>query len=420
MKEISRNQSGAVLVTFAILLVALLGFAALATEAGRWYLVRSELSKAVDAAAMAGAKNISNPFVTVDTLAQEVGDENFPAGQLGTPSSGEGSISFTTTVPETNKVQVVGRVSAIAILARLFGIERVASRSSGVAQKKEVEIIMVLDRSGSMAGTPLANLKTAAKSFLDFFEETQDEDKVGLITYSTGVRVDFPLGSNFVAPMKAKIDVMTIPILGDRDTNMEDAIDRADGLGGFTDQTGLPGDQRKQQFMIFFSDGKANAFRGNFTRDGITYDAVVPDPYDVDWNQGLHNPNTGNPIGVDFKPTGDGKPAATSKCLVLNTKWYVFVDRPVPGYPDPESCNIPNNTLQNYVMNTAKQMTIEHAQELKDKYVKIYTIGLGSVDKSILSAIASGPQFEYYAPTSGDLQAIFNTIAKEIKLRLVE
>ena len=263
MKETMRNQRGAVLVTFAILLVALLGFAALATEAGRWYLVRSELSKAVDAAAMAGAKNISNPYVTVNTIAQEVGNENFPAGQLGTPNSGAGSVSFAVTTLENNKIKVDGRVSAIAILARLFGIDQVATASSGVAQKKEVEIMMVLDRSGSMEGTKLANLKTAAKSFLDFFQETQDKDKVGLITYSTGVRVDFPLGTNFVVLMKAKIDAMSIPSQGDRDTNMEDAIDQSDGTGGFTDQSGVPGDQRIQQFMIFFSDGLANAFRGN-------------------------------------------------------------------------------------------------------------------------------------------------------------
>jgi hypothetical protein len=173
--------------------------------------------------------------------------------------------------------------------------------------------------------------------------------------------------------------------------------------------------------MIFFSDGLANAFRGNFTRNGIVYDAVVPDPYDVDWYRGLHNPNTGNPIpGVDFKPTGDGKPAATSKCGVSNTKWDVFMTRPVPGYPDPESCNIPVNNLQIYVVNTAKQMAIDHAQELKDKHIKIYTIGLGSVDRSLLGTIASGPGYEYYAPTSADLEGIFNTIAKEIKLRLVQ
>ena len=146
MKRRFNNQSGAVLITFAISLVVLLGFTALATEAGRWYLVRSELSKAVDAAALSGAKNISNPFVTVDTLARQVGNENFPAGQLGTPAAGQGSVSFTVTMPSNNKVQVVGNVSAIAFLAQLFGIQQVATVSTGVAQKNKVEIMMDLDQ----------------------------------------------------------------------------------------------------------------------------------------------------------------------------------------------------------------------------------------------------------------------------------
>ena len=64
-------------------------------------------------------------------------------------------------------------------------------------------------------------------------------------------------------------------------------------------------------------------------------------------------------------------------------------------------------------------MAINHAQELKDKHIKIYIIGLGAVDKTFLSQIASGPEFEYYAPTSAELGAIFNAIAKDIKLRLV-
>ena len=64
-------------------------------------------------------------------------------------------------------------------------------------------------------------------------------------------------------------------------------------------------------------------------------------------------------------------------------------------------------------------MAIDHAQELKDKYIKIYTIGLGDVDTSVLGQIASGSTYEYYAPTSAELEAIFKKIAKEIKLRLV-
>jgi hypothetical protein len=68
-------------------------------------------------------------------------------------------------------------------------------------------------------------------------------------------------------------------------------------------------------------------------------------------------------------------------------------------------------------------MAIDHAQELKDKGIKIYIIGLegnGGVDKGFLGQVASGPGYEYYAPTPAELEGIFNAIAKDIKLRLVQ
>jgi Flp pilus assembly protein TadG len=427
MERSFNSQKGAVLIIFALLLTALVGFSALAVEVGRWYLARAELSKAVDAAALTAARNISNPNVNLVTLAQEFGFENFPVGYLGTPGEGDGAVHLDVTRVQTdagvdtNQFKVTGTVSVFPIFSALFGIDTVVTGGSGVAQKNDVEIMMVLDRSGSMEGTPIANLRTAAKNFLDFFSETQDNDRVGLITYATGVQMPFPLGNNFVNLMKTQIDAMTIPPSGDRDTNMEDAIDQTDGSGGFTDQSGLTGDVRVQQFVLFFTDGIANAFRGDFTRDGTTYEGVIPDPYDVDWNtQLLHHPNTGQPIsGLYFKPTGDGMPQATTTCSWPNTMWNIFLTFPVPGYPSPY-CNIPNSVLQSYVVNTARQLAVNHAQELKDKGIQIYIIGLGSVDRTFLGKIASGSAFEYYAPTSDQLEAIFNAIAKEIKLRLVK
>jgi Flp pilus assembly protein TadG len=434
MKETMRNQRGAVLVTFAILLVALLGFAALATEAGRWYLVRSELSKAVDAASLAGAKNISNPYVTVNTIAQEVGNENFPAGQLGTPISGAGSVSFTITTLTNNKIKVDGRVNAIAILARLFGIDQVATASSGVAQKNKVEIMMVLDRSGSMAGSPISKLKTAAKSFLSFFTETQDEDKMGLISFATGVTVDQQLGINFVNAMTTKINAMTATGA----TNAEDAIDQVDGPNGFTDQTGIPGDQRVQQYLLFFTDGHPTAFRGKFRRNGTDYnDAVVMGTGNYcdtvyDYMGHTDSENFYPTSTLTPTPTGDGNKTGGSPLTscgspshrYLNTRWYIFGDPKygLHGY-DPLQCSIPESVLAPYICNTAKSMAIDHAQELKDKGIKIYTIGLegnGGVDHGFLGQVASGPGYEYYAPTSDDLEGIFNAVAKEIKLRLVQ
>jgi von Willebrand factor type A domain. len=318
-----------------------------------------------------------------------------------------------------------------------------------------VEIMLVLDRSGSMAGTPLANLKTAAKNFVDFFQDTQSKDKMGLITFATGVKVDLPLGINFIDNgIKTKINAMTIPSSGDRDTNMEDALDQCDDnkdrkgstTTTLTDQSGVAGDKRVQQFVIFFSDGQAKSFRGNyidgsgntvivkFKRDGTDYDAVTTDPDDVDKNY-LAHPWSGNHLGASVLclPTGDGKPTATTMCKTCptcppypNTRWGVFEYYPLSGH-GVEECKIggsidmgSNSVMRNYILATARQMAIDHAGVLKGKYIKIYSIGLGSVDQGLLQSIASGPDYYYYAPSPSDLDAIFQKIAKEIKLRLVQ
>jgi len=64
MRRRASDERGAFMVIFALMLLVLLGFTALGIEAGRWYLVRAELAKGVDAAALVGARNISNPYVT--------------------------------------------------------------------------------------------------------------------------------------------------------------------------------------------------------------------------------------------------------------------------------------------------------------------------------------------------------------------
>lgn len=426
MGPILHNQKGTVLVLFVLLLLVLIGFTALAIEAGSWYVVRAELSKSVDDDALAGAKNISNPYVDPLVLAREFGRENFPAGYAGTPSGGAGTVTFNAYLDPDHRIRVTGLVNAPIFFTHLFGVNQVATTSLGVARKNEVEIMLVLDRSGSMGpsyGNAIVDLKAAAKSFIGFFKDTQDNDAVGLISFATGVTVDFPLGHNYVAPMTSAINKLTA--IGA--TNAEDALAQARGPKGLTDQSGVPPDKRVQQFVIFFSDGNPTAFRGKFKNQGTdNIDAVVcgtGQTCDMVYDQ-LGKPDSETWLNIDPGDTGDGKTVGTSKCHPTpTTKWYVFSQYPVPGHSDPEYCYIPHGNgqrLPRYICSTARQMAVEHAEELKDNYVKIYTIGLGQIDKTFLSQIASGPTFEYYTPSSSELQAIFNTIAKDIKLRLVQ
>ncbi len=146
------DERGVSLVIFALMLLVLLGFMALGIEAGRWYLVRAELSKGVDAAALAAAKNISNPFVNPRPWQRSSARRISRPATSVRPAPGRGTVRFNATLVEPNKVSVTGNVDATPVLAQLFGVTTIPVSAERCAQKKEVEIMMILDRSGSMDG----------------------------------------------------------------------------------------------------------------------------------------------------------------------------------------------------------------------------------------------------------------------------
>ena len=278
--------------------------------------------------------------------------------------------------------------------------------------------MLVLDRSGSLDGTPIRDLREAANQFVSFFDDTQGFDKMGLISFATSVTVDHALDNYFVSPIRLAIDHMSA--VGA--TNIEDAFNQADGPSGFTDQSEIPLERRIQQYLIFFSDGNPTAFRGNFRHRGANYDAVAcvtgnclpGDPKDV--YDHLGQPTIVNSwYNVDPLPTGDGIGSFGSN---WTTKWFIFESFPVPGY-SAEHVGIPERNVHDHVCNLSRNLSIENAQKLKDSGIKIYTIGLGQINRDFLGSISSGVNYTYYTPDSDDLLAIFQEIARKIKLRLV-
>ena len=421
-----RNERGSIIILMTVFLLLLLGFVALGIEGGRWYLVRAELSKSVDAAALSGARNLSNPYVDPVVLSRDFGLENFPAGAHGSGGDGQAA-AFTAQMPSSDKIRVNGVATAIPVFTKLVGFDAVTVSTSATAQKREAEIMMILDRSGSMGMSangriPINDLKTAAKSFLSYFAATQDRDKLGLISFATTARLDRALGTNFVTPMTTAINSMSAS--GYTDT--EDAVDLADGTGGFTDQSGLPGDRHVQQFAVFFSDGMPTAFHDRFMVNNLTYDAIVIASTNfVGGCAGLNdftrlvNPTNGQDLSVYPVPTGDGRTLATTACGRVTTRWFAFDAYPVPGYA-PTACSIPAGALDAYFCTEAKRRAIAHAAELKAKGVIVFVIGLGNVDRTFLGQMASSAQTIYYAPDSSQLQSLFQQVAQQIQLRLVQ
>lgn len=93
------------------------------------------------------------------------------------------------------------------------------------------DIVLVLDRSGSMGGVPLANLKLGAKTFIDIIDEATDGtpdgqigsgSRIGVVSFSNVATADTELITS-VAELKTAVDDLRA---GDT-TNHADAFAKA-------------------------------------------------------------------------------------------------------------------------------------------------------------------------------------------------
>ncbi len=181
------SEEGFTLFYMAVFSVMLLLFVGLAVDSGRAYVVKAQLSKAVDGAALGAARmlNSGDPRGEAERLFKQ----NFPAGYLGTssvtdPTADAGFFSLET-IPETG-INVV-TVSASAILPttfmRLGSLDEVTVTSSAEAQRRMVDLCLVLDVSSSI-GSRWPAVRDAARIFVSAFDE--NNDRLCLVFYGNG------------------------------------------------------------------------------------------------------------------------------------------------------------------------------------------------------------------------------------------
>ena len=90
-RKVFRNEDGFTMIYLAVTLTVLLLFTGLAVDSGRAYLVKAQLSKAVDGAALGAARNLNSGDPKAEAL--RIFAANFPTGYLGTTST---SVTFAT------------------------------------------------------------------------------------------------------------------------------------------------------------------------------------------------------------------------------------------------------------------------------------------------------------------------------------
>ncbi len=261
----SRREKGVAVLMTAAMLTFVIPAAGLAVDASMLYGVRARLTMSADAAALAAARSLSNgetlgaqEAAAVDT-AQRFFTANFPTGYLYSRNRSIG-VAVAETALRTRTVTVDVSVEAPSYFLRYLGSDMTRLRALGQASRRDVNLMVVLDRSGSLstsgACTPMKNAATAfVRKFANY------RDRVGLLTYGGDYRVDFAMQST---PGNFLTGTGGIPDLISR-INCNGSTNTAQALWQGYGQLKTINEPGALNVLMLFTDGQPNTLTFDFS-----------------------------------------------------------------------------------------------------------------------------------------------------------
>ena len=211
------QRRGAMLVVIAVMLIAFLFTVAISVDVAYMHLVRSELRTATDAASKAASQTLvrTRDRNAAIAAAQALGREHLVANkpleiaaseiQFGhAQPNASGSYVFSPSGTPVNSIRVNGRRTADSLggavplhFGRIFSVNSFQPAQFSTSTFVERDVVLVLDRSGSMLGGKLADLKNAVGVFISVLQNDNTvEEQVGLASYSTSATIDVQLTPN--------------------------------------------------------------------------------------------------------------------------------------------------------------------------------------------------------------------------------
>jgi Ca-activated chloride channel family protein len=298
------SRRGAMMVLIAVCLPLCVIMAAFAVNVAWMQLVRTELRTSTDAAARAGAKQLSLSQSTAEarTSAKDAAKRNLVAGEplllvdsdiefgLGSQPNDISRFSFTPGGKKLNAVRVTGKRtkgsatgSVDMMLANVFSIKQFEPIETATSTQLDRDICLVVDRSGSMMWTLATGsnlppgapdcgppdptrsrwgaLNIAMEAFLQELDKTAQDERVGMASYSSDTKecgftykisqIDSDLVSNYDNIRKVMKDLSSRPVKGR--TAISAGIDE-----GITVLTGKKARPFAVKTMVLMTDGIHN------------------------------------------------------------------------------------------------------------------------------------------------------------------
>ena len=379
------KQKGQVLVLVALFIVVLMGVAALALDVGRAYGVKAKLNAAVDVAAVAAGRYVSQAQGLTDNVEKQASDvfkANYPDGLLGSTVTDP-----TCTAQHNTDGSWTITVSATASLPTNFavvlpsGMQFFNVKASATSTVRTLDLVLVLDTSTSLKDPPplpedtTTNLlKTAAINFISKFDSKSD--RVGLILFASGAETVVPItATKGFDPDKIATTINAISVSGA--TASEEAMRMAKAQ---LDAIPLAS-QNSLRVIVLFTDGAPNTIAGYFRGSSNARNLYSEYGNIDDGTRAVMMYVTNkrdNPLaddsGIATLPTTDYTGTVNLQSdLVPVTRTLTTAGTSITN----NKCNV-NRAARNMLENVANAARSESASKPGEgEPIRIFTIGLG-------------------------------------------
>lgn len=436
------RERGQVLVMFLCFLVVLLLFVGMGIDLGFAYITQARLSKAIDAAALAGMNSYYQGTTQAMVIAKATFAANFapntngaaPGYVTGTPtpslvfSNAGANVVLSASASATNKTFFIG----------LLGfVKTIAVTDSAQATRLPLVMTLVLDHSGSMNPNcqgGAANgcsyggeyLPAAVDSFIQDFDPGVDQ--VAVVSFGSSATNDVLMNSDFQADTGTySISTAVNNILWDGGTCSICGLTNALNIENSNGSTSTA-----VKVVVFFTDGLANM---------ITVTSAAPTGASSPWNIGGYLGGGTEPAGfftTNAANTANGQNDCT--CETAANQQYCGPTCPyLNTYPKFQSFSGGwSNITMDAVINDATNRCVLVANQMREAGMYVFSVGFDPAagqsadvpDPGFLQAVANDPsnpagynpaQPAGVALVTGDgtqLAQLFQLIAAQIQLRL--
>jgi len=412
----------------------------LAIDVGLMYTVEAVMSAASDAAAIAGARDLARgtnsqaQLINAQNTATAYFNANFPSGYLWSTNLTVNSVAATSQTA-MRTVTTTASVQLPLIFLNMLHLGPQAISTSSTASRRDINVMFVMDRSGSLANSgSCAPLIASAVSFVNSF--AQGRDQVGLITFATSSNVDAAPSTNFQPNVANVLNGVTC--VG--------GTSSAQGLWQGYDQLVQLNQDGALNAILFFTDGYPTATTESFPIKGTSpctdkTNKVGVLTFGGSALFGLYNPVAENPIGDDLNliVTGNINNCAfkSNQNNVGNDLSYApIIDNwgnslTATGYEPTTTSGsglaLTATNIQNFSTNAADDAAFRIRSGVADpaqgnkslSNVVIYTIGLanapGGIDQVLLQRIANDPALSPN-PVAAGAQGLFCNAADASQL----